>query len=205
MPALSRRAPQGTPKRLALQARVSAAAEQLLAEGRPYVDITVEQIAARAGISRTTFYDYFPDKRELLLAMGAKVTEELLSRTRELGARAEDDDVDLRAALAVVVGVWRDHGVVLRAFTEASTYVEKIGAAWGSHMDFLIDTVRGRLEDRRTPGRANEPVAAIASALVWMTQQTCYQEIHLRSLFSADEVLEALERLWRRGLGLNES
>jgi AcrR family transcriptional regulator len=42
-----------------------AAATELLAEG---VSPTVEQAAARAGVSRTTAYRYFPNQRALLLA-----------------------------------------------------------------------------------------------------------------------------------------
>jgi hypothetical protein len=41
----------------------------LLAEGVSFADITVDGIAQRAGISRTAFYDYFSDRRELLMKL----------------------------------------------------------------------------------------------------------------------------------------
>ena len=54
------------------------ATEKLLREGNSYADLSVEAIAARAGISRTTFYDYFEDKRELLLAIAMTVSAPFL-------------------------------------------------------------------------------------------------------------------------------
>ena len=44
-----------------------AAIESLLAGGGSYADLSVEQISAAAGRSRTAFYVYFRDKRELLM------------------------------------------------------------------------------------------------------------------------------------------
>src|SRR5437870_620924 len=55
-----------TPKRAAVQAEVLRATEELLAEGASWADLGVERIATTAGISRTAFYFYFADKRELL-------------------------------------------------------------------------------------------------------------------------------------------
>ena len=56
-----------TPKRAAVQAAVLTATEQLLGEGASYADLNIERIATRAGISRTAFYFYFADKREVAL------------------------------------------------------------------------------------------------------------------------------------------
>ena len=69
--------PRGAPtaKRAAIQAAVLEATEALLAEGTPYADLNIERIAKRAGISRTSFYFYFRDKRELLTRLTADVAE----------------------------------------------------------------------------------------------------------------------------------
>ncbi len=49
--------------------RLAQAAYELWAE-RGYDDVTVAEIAARAGLTKRTFFRYFPDKREVLF-MGA--------------------------------------------------------------------------------------------------------------------------------------
>src|SRR3954466_8269286 len=71
----SRGAP--TAKRAAVQASVLDATQALLAEGVSYADLNIERITTRAGISRTAFYFYFRDKRELLLRLTEDVTDEL--------------------------------------------------------------------------------------------------------------------------------
>jgi AcrR family transcriptional regulator len=68
-----RRESPNTPKRAAVQAAVLRATEDLLAEGGNFADLGIERIATRAGISRTAFYFYFADKRELLM----RLTEEV--------------------------------------------------------------------------------------------------------------------------------
>lgn len=47
--------------------RLRAAALDLFAE-RGYDQVTVTDIAARAGITRRSYFRYFPDKREVLFA-----------------------------------------------------------------------------------------------------------------------------------------
>lgn len=49
------------------QGALRAAMAQLLGE-QPFATITVQQLLARAGIGRTTFYAHFQDKDDLLLA-----------------------------------------------------------------------------------------------------------------------------------------
>src|SRR4051794_9834961 len=66
-----------TGKRQATEAAVLRATEDLLAEGSSYAELNVEKIATRAGISRTAFYFYFRDKRELLMRLTAEVNQQL--------------------------------------------------------------------------------------------------------------------------------
>src|SRR3712207_7614489 len=69
-------------KRAAIEASVLEATEALLAEGASFAELNIERIATRAGISRTAFYFYFRDKRELLvrLTRSEEHTSELQSR-----------------------------------------------------------------------------------------------------------------------------
>ncbi|MEV8393588.1 MULTISPECIES: TetR family transcriptional regulator [unclassified Streptomyces] len=69
--------------RAAMRAEVSDVAFRLFAE-RGFENTTVEQIAAAAGLSRTTFFRYFGTKEELVLgrisAFGRQVADALAAR-----------------------------------------------------------------------------------------------------------------------------
>ena len=63
-----------------------ATREVLLASG--YAGTTVEEIARVAGVSRASFYSYFPSKREVMLAVGAVSARECLAAIGELSSVA---------------------------------------------------------------------------------------------------------------------
>jgi AcrR family transcriptional regulator len=85
MAAPSRQSSAPTAKRAAIEAALLEATETLLAEGASFADLGVERIATQAGITRTAFYFYFADKRELLMALTADVNELLLREEQAAG------------------------------------------------------------------------------------------------------------------------
>src|SRR4051795_13682510 len=131
MPPRSSTAP-ASPKRAAVQAAVLHATEQLLAEGATYADINIERIATRAGISRTAFYFYFADKRELLMRLSEDVTDELFTQADIWYSGSGDPEAEIREALANIARLYEQHGPLLRAIVEVSTYDEEVGASWRS-------------------------------------------------------------------------
>ena len=69
------------------RARLVAAALELFSE-RGYDSATVSEIAERAGLSRATFFRYFPDKREVLAAGQETLSRELVAGIAEAPADA---------------------------------------------------------------------------------------------------------------------
>jgi AcrR family transcriptional regulator len=87
--------------RAAMRAEVSEIAFRLFAE-QGFDNTTVEQIAAEAGLSRTTFFRYFGTKEELVLGRMAEIGHEVAAA---LAARPEGERPweALRRAFDVVV------------------------------------------------------------------------------------------------------
>lgn len=77
-----------------------------LFQERGYVETTVEDIAARAGLTERTFFRYFADKREVLFS-GSKELERIIIESIQ-GAPAE------AAPLAVVAGALQDAASALQ-------------------------------------------------------------------------------------------
>ncbi|MTD44145.1 TetR family transcriptional regulator [Conexibacter sp. W3-3-2] len=88
-----------SPKRAAIQAAVLQATEDLLAEGASFPDLGIERIATRAGISRTAFYFYFKDKRELLARLTEDLSDELYRQADIWFSGGEDPHQEMHAAL----------------------------------------------------------------------------------------------------------
>jgi AcrR family transcriptional regulator len=80
--------------------RLRKAALELYAE-HGYEAVTVTQIAERAGITRRSYFRYFPDKREVLFAG----SEQLPPAIAEAVLAAEEAESPLRTALVALADV----------------------------------------------------------------------------------------------------
>ena len=140
--------------------RLVVAAVDLFTE-QGYDATTVAQIAERAGVTKSTFFRHFPDKRELLVA-----GQETLSRLLAEGiAEAPGDASPLEAVAAGLVRastamglVSRDLGPRLRAAVAASAELQERDALKSVSLAAAMTTA---LVARGVPG----PTAALAGEL----------------------------------------
>lgn len=188
-------------RREKLLARLGDAVEALLREGSSYADLAVERITSRASVSRTTFYDYFGDKRTLLLSLAERATADLTEAANRWRATQRDlGEQQLREVFRIFLRANKERPL-LAALTEAATYDAEVGAVWRAHQDALIALIEARLEEEQRAGRMPAgPTRATACALHWMVQQTCYQEMVTHDHLSEDEYLDAVTALWVRGV-----
>jgi len=178
------------------------ATESLLGEGVSYAELNIERIARRAGISRTAFYFYFRDKRELLLRMTESVTDELFRQGNVWFTGDERPDVELRQALRNVAGLYRHHGDVLRAIVQAAATDEAVGRFWHAILDRFVDATEQRIASQQATGGGAvvEDARATAFALCWMTERTFTQHLVLGEPFAQDMLVDALTGVWVRAV-----
>jgi AcrR family transcriptional regulator len=172
-----------TGKRQAIEAAVLRATEELLGAGASYAELNVERIATAAGISRTAFYFYFRDKRELLMRLTAEVNE-LLYAEADTWFSGDAPPAD---ALARIAALYEEHGALLRAVVEVATYDEEVAAFWRSLIGRFVDATRARVDSHAT-----------AFALVWMTERAFYQQLVQERPLDGDELVAALAGIWER-------
>jgi AcrR family transcriptional regulator len=100
--------------------RIIEAATELVRE-RSYGELNVGEIMERAGIGRTIFYRHFDDLGDLLVRAGREAIDELLVAQLALAeTRVATGADDIRAAIELPVQVYRRHGPLLRAVSEAA-------------------------------------------------------------------------------------
>ena len=186
-----------TAKRAAVHAAVLAATEALLTEGASYADLNIERIANRAGISRTAFYFYFRDKRELLMRLTEDVNELLYQQADIWFSGVGEPESEIREALTNIAALYGEHGVLLRAIVEVSTYDEEVARFWRGLLGRFIDASRRRIEAEEAAGRSVARNAqATAFALCWMTERTMYQHLVQAGPMSREEMVEAMVGIW---------
>ena len=196
---LSRRPDAPTEKRQAIEAAVLQAMEELLGEGATYATLSVERIARRAGISRTAFYFYFADKRELLMRLASKLAEGLYREADTWWSGAGDGTQQLTAALEKIAALYRAHGPLVCAIVELSTYDEVVGPFWHALVGRFVDASAERIAvEVAADGASGACVSpeATAFALVWMTERTLHQMLVQEPRVSDDALVRGLAGIW---------
>jgi AcrR family transcriptional regulator len=173
-----------------------------LAGERPYRDLTVEEIAAAAGISRSAFYLHFSDKGELIEAAAAEVSGELGAAAARWWRGEGAPAARIRRAVDGFVTVYAEHRQVLAVITEAASYDERVRGLWMEIIGRFIGATAEHLaaEQRRglVPDRLD--AASAAEALVWMSERCCFLYLGPGGGRSAEEVAEQLSTVWTAAL-----
>src|SRR4051794_24675199 len=188
-----------TARRRAVQAAVLAATEDLLREGASYADLSIEAIARRAGLGRTAFYFYFRDKRELLMRLTEDVNDLLFAQADVWFSGGGDPVAEMREALTNIAALYQEHGVLLRAIVEVSTYDEEVAGFWRGLMARFVDATQRRIEREQAEGRSPaQPPHATAYALCWMTERVFYQRLVTAEVPAEGDLVQALCGIWGR-------
>jgi AcrR family transcriptional regulator len=109
-------------RRIRCGQRLFAATEELVREGS-FTEVSVERLAAAAGISRSTFYVHFQDKGDLVRKLAKTVPTQLREVSDRWWTVAEQaDPTQLKAAVAAIVDIYRRHPAAFTAMAETATY-----------------------------------------------------------------------------------
>lgn len=133
MPSVTRKQSSGREQRRdETLAKIRAAILPLLKDGVPFTELSVEKIVQEAGISRTTFYVYFEDKGDLVLAL----SEDALDAIAEAdsgwyGLPPELSREQLREALGEIIRIYADQAPLMQAVVEVAAYDDRVRSGVG--------------------------------------------------------------------------
>ena len=162
---------------------ILATAERLLEE-RPLHEISVDDLARGAGISRPTFYFYFPSKDAVLLTLLDRMVEEARERRGEALERfTEDPPRWLRQAITAIYETFRSHRAVALAAADARATSAEVRDLWARVMEGFVLETTAAIEAERARGAAPAGVPArdLAVALNSMNERV------LQATFAAQE------------------
>jgi AcrR family transcriptional regulator len=182
-------------RREEIRDRLRAAAEELMASGESYTELSVERIVREAGISRATFYVYFEDKGDLLRALAEDFIDRILEAAStwwELPADATK--ADLRDAMRAIFEAYVPHKVVMAAVVEVASYDTALRELFGELLQRTIAGVASHIELGQSEGyveRGLDPERT-AAWLTWMAERGLYQLVAPASGAAVDRLLDAI-------------
>ncbi|MBC7171734.1 MAG: TetR/AcrR family transcriptional regulator, partial [Polyangiaceae bacterium] len=170
-------------------------------ETRSFREISIDDLARGAGLSRSSFYFYFPSKEAVLMTL----LDRLVAQTDAAAQALIDRDPAryLRDALEGYFMMFAAHRVVLLAGNEAATSLPEVRELWNGARESWVRVSASAIDAERKRGAAPAglPARDLAYALIRMNEGV------LLSTFAgeqpslpANQVVDVLETIWRNSI-----
>ena len=183
-----------------VEADVASALVRLLDEGKPFKNLTVDELARAAGLSRTAFYFYFPGKSQALMAAAAEVAEETAAEADRWWHGEGKPEELVRVALQGIVDVYVRHSSMLRTAVEVTTYDPEFAAFYNQLMERFVRATADQLRRDRDAGRLRDiDPDAVAETLVWMVER-CNNVLISGAGRSPEALVDAMTTVWVHAL-----
>jgi TetR/AcrR family transcriptional regulator, ethionamide resistance regulator len=178
---------------------ILATAERLLAD-RHFTDISVDDLAKGAGISRPTFYFYFSSKDAVLLALFEQVITEADSVFERHAANPPTDRYEAwRSGINVFFETFVKHKGVTRAAHEVRASNSAVRDLLATFMTKWIDSTAATIEAERAQGTAptTMPAHDLATALNLMNERTLFASFaEEQPSIATAQLLDTLVHIW---------
>lgn len=182
---------------------ILATAERLLEE-RPLGEISVDDLARGAGISRPTFYFYFASKDAVVLTLIDRLVEEARGgREAAVAKLLEDPRAGWREGIEAFYGAFRASRPLILAGSELRATNPEARRLWSQVMEGWVEDVTEVIEAERQRGAAppGVPARQLAIALVQMNERAQYASLSGEEpALDSDEVLDVLVEIWLRAI-----
>jgi TetR/AcrR family transcriptional regulator, ethionamide resistance regulator len=181
------------------EAAILATAERLL-DGRPPSAISVDDLARGAGISRPTFYFYFPSKDAVLLTLLDRVVAEADAAAAEAFAGPPGNTrAGWRAMIEAYFSTFRAHRSVTLAAAELRFTNADVRALWARVSETWVAACTRAIESERRRGAAPPglPARDLAIVLNQLDERVLYGTFSGDGPAVAEEdVVDVLLEIW---------
>ena len=170
--------------------RIVDAALELLAESGP--EFGLEQVAARAGLSKPVIYRFFGDRATLIDAMGERATSQLAQRMMPALYAELANIVRIRTVIGAFIGFLDESPNAYWLFARAASGTG--GDVVRAHKQFVASALAGVLSEYIRSAGVEAPAEAEnvwAHGLVGFVQNTAEWWLEHRTI-GRDEVIEQL-------------
>jgi AcrR family transcriptional regulator len=166
--------PRRRGRRPKTQAAVLAATTRLL-ETVPLAELSVAQILEAAAVGRTSFYEHFSSKEDVVVKLVRSVSGEIGEEIAPMFARAgRAPEPAFREGLTRLVRMWARWAPLLFTASEEWPAVPELRRLWFRMHADLTRRVATVIDEDRAAGLApaGADATALAASLVWMTERS---------------------------------
>lgn len=188
------------PRALQTRQRLLEATEELL-QKRSVRELRVVEIARQVGTSPATFYQYFADVEDAILALVERAADDLPAIIEQMegpwqGARGMET---ARAIADAFVQHWDRHGAVLRVRNlkaeEGDRAFRKVRL---TSLSPVVETLAKRIDEFKEEGRVQDginPWAAASSLIAMLERMSSYHQNFERAGVTRAELVETCARI----------
>jgi TetR/AcrR family transcriptional regulator, ethionamide resistance regulator len=178
---------------------ILATAERLLEE-RSFADISVDDLAKGAGLSRPTFYFYFKSKEAVLLSLIEPVIASADAEIDDAIRRLPPDPRRAwRNGIDAFFTAFASRPALSRAARDALATNAELRAIWDGFMQKWSSQTAAMIAAERARGAAPEtiPAADLAISLNRMNERTMMAALAGESpAIDADQIVDTLAHIW---------
>ncbi len=185
----------------AAEGEILDAAESFLKE-KPFREMTVDDIMARTGLSRPSFYEYFRDRHHMMIKLADRLGDWTLSAGNQWLSGDDDNCIaDLKQGMENLVRLLRERGYLLRALYDAGIHDKQVESTYRNLMSRFIDATAARIKRGIERGAIRPTASAheIATALVLMNERYLLERMRDDQVDSA-ALADTLATVWQRVL-----
>jgi TetR/AcrR family transcriptional regulator, ethionamide resistance regulator len=177
--------------------------ERLLGE-RSWHEVSIDDIARGAGISRPTFYFYFASKEAVLLSLFDRIVAEGRDERGDALERIGDEpEAAIRQVITAYFDRFGSHRAVTLAGAEASVSSPAVRELWSQVMEAWVAEATAAIEAERARGAAPPglPARDLATVLLRMNERVLQTTFAGEAPAVAQEgVVDALAHVWLRAI-----
>jgi TetR/AcrR family transcriptional regulator, ethionamide resistance regulator len=186
--------------RNATEDAILAAARDLLAEDS-HERLSIDQIAKRAYVSRTTVYFYFSNKRAVMDRLIQQAFADMYAAGAPYFEGTGEPRMELRLALGRVVSMANRNGRILLLAAHLSGEEEHLPGEWEPYISKFVDGAAARIQRDQQRGIAPDDISPriAAQALCAMVERHLTVEV-IRGGGEVTESIRVLAELWWRAV-----
>ncbi|MGY4103730.1 TetR/AcrR family transcriptional regulator [Nocardia sp. R16R-3T] len=187
-------------RRAALARRLLPALEELL-EDESFIEISVERLVQRAGVSRSGFYLHYSDKGDLLQSLAVEVIADLfVCATGWWQLPPGASKAQLRQGLDQIVELYLPHNKLIAAIIEASSYDTEVAAQFTMLMREAANRVAEHVRRSQKSGDAQQDidVEPVSEWITWLIERGLYQLVAQADKEEREKLMTAAtDIIWR--------